>query len=246
MTQKLPIFPLNTVLFPGAQIQLHIFEERYRLMIGRCLEQNGPFGVALIRSGSEVSPDDPWVRRQLELADAANELELGALKRELGGETVPYPVGATAQINVAESVRLSDGRYYLVAVGQRRFRIQYFVQRQPYLIASVAYLPEEISATVAEPADKLRQLYARYWAAISATTGYERPAEALPENVVDLTYWMANRLQVDSPQKQRWLEADVTTRLREISAAIRAELTLLPNADPGEREGGGLGTGSWN
>ena len=146
MTQKLPIFPLNTVLFPGAPIQLHIFEERYRLMIGRCLEQSSPFGVALIRSGSEVSPDDPWVRRQLELADPANELELGALKRELGGETVPHSVGTTAQISVGESVRLSDGRYYLVASGQRRFRIQYFVQRQPYLIASVAYLPEESSA----------------------------------------------------------------------------------------------------
>src|SRR5262249_9792849 len=85
MTLKLPIFPLNTVLFPGASIQLHIFEERYRLMIGRCLEQSSPFGVALIRSGSEVSPDDPWVRRQLELGEATDELELGALKRELGG-----------------------------------------------------------------------------------------------------------------------------------------------------------------
>src|SRR5215213_11222813 len=84
MTQKLPIFPLNMVLFPSAPIQLHIFEERYRQMIGRCLEQNTSFGVALIHSGSEVSPDDPWVRRRLELADAA-ELDLGALKRELGG-----------------------------------------------------------------------------------------------------------------------------------------------------------------
>jgi len=238
MTQKLPIFPLNMVLFPGAPIQLHIFEERYRQMIGRCLEQNTPFGVALIRSGSEVSPDDPWVRRQLELADAA-ELDLGALKRELGGETVPHPVGTTAQISVGESVRLSDGRYYVVAAGQRRFRIQYFVQRQPYLIASVAYLPEESSAVAADPAQQLRQLYARYWAALSAATGDEALDEALPEQVIDLTYWMANRLQVSMALKQRWLEADITTRLREISAAIRAELALLPIAEPGEREGGG-------
>jgi Lon protease-like protein len=238
MTQKLPIFPLNMVLFPGAPIQLHIFEERYRQMIGRCLEQNSQFGVALIRSCSEVSPDDPWVRRQLELADAA-ELDLGALKRELGGETVPYPVGTTAQISGGESVRLSDGRFYLVATGQRRFRIQYFVQRQPYLVASVAYLPEESSAVVAEPAQQLRQLYARYWAAISAVTGSEVPVETLPEQVIDLTYWMANRLQVGTAQKQRWLEADIATRLREISAAIRAELALLPGTESGER-------GSWN
>jgi uncharacterized protein len=239
MTQKLPIFPLSMVLFPGAPIQLHIFEERYRLMIGRCLEQSSPFGVALIRSGSEVSPDDPWVRRQLELADVTDELELGALKRELGGETVPHSVGTTAQISVGESVRLSDGRYYLVATGQRRFRIQYFVQHQPYLIASVAYLPEESAEAVVEPAEQLRQLYARYWAAISAAIGYKAPAETLPKQVVDLTYWMANRLQVGNLQKQRWLEADITTRLREISAAIRAELALLPSAEPGEREGGG-------
>jgi Lon protease-like protein len=244
MTQKLPIFPLNSVLFPGAPIQLHIFEERYRLMIGRCLEQGSPFGVALIRSGSEVSPDDPWVRRQLELAN--DDLDLGALKRELGGETVPHPVGTTAHISVGESVRLSDGRYYLVAAGQRRFRIQYFVQRQPYLIASVAYLPEESSTAVAEPAVALRRLYARYWAAVGAATGYEAPAETLPENVIELTYWLAGRLQVDNAQKQRWLEADVATRLREISAAIRAELTLLPNAEPGDREGRGSGTSSLN
>src|SRR4030095_9159777 len=114
------------------------------------LEKNSPFGVAWSASASEVSPDDPWVRRQLELADAADELELGTLKRELGGETVPYPVGTTAQISLSESVRLSDGRYYLVAAGQRRFRIQYFVQRQPYLIASVAYLPEESENAGAE------------------------------------------------------------------------------------------------
>jgi len=246
MTQKLPIFPLNTVLFPGAPIQLHIFEERYRLMIDRCLEQSSPFGVALIRSGSQVGPDDPWVRRQLELVDTADELELGALKRELGGETVPHPVGTAAQINVGESVRLSDGRYYLVAAGQRRFRIQYFVQRQPYLIASVAYLPEVSSTAVTEPAEALRRLYTRYWAAVGAATGYDPPAETLPEGVIDLTYWLANRLQVENGQKQRWLEADVATRLREISAAIRAELTLLPNAESGEREGGGSGTGSWN
>jgi uncharacterized protein len=194
--------------------------------------------VALIRSGSEISPDDPWVRRQLELADLGGEQEIGALKRELGGETVPHSVGTTAQISIGESVRLSDGRYYLVASGQRRFRIQYFVQRQPYLIASVAYLAEESAHAAVESAQQLRQIYARYWAAISAATGYDAPDETLPEHVIDLTYWMSNRLQVSNLQKQRWLEADITTRLREISAAIRAELALLPSIEPGEREGG--------
>jgi hypothetical protein len=57
---------------------------------------------------------------------------------------------------------------------------------------------------------------------------------------------MAHRLNVDNAQKQHWLEADVSTRLREMSAALRAELALLPNGDAGERERGGPGSGSWN
>jgi len=49
----LPLFPLNTVLFPGMVLPLHIFEERYKLMIGRCVEDNRPFGVVLIARGEK-------------------------------------------------------------------------------------------------------------------------------------------------------------------------------------------------
>jgi Lon protease-like protein len=228
MIQKLPIFPLNTVLFPGAPLQLHIFEERYRLMIGRCIQQNSPFGVVLIRMGSEINPDDPRVPRQL------------------GGEAVPYAVGTTAQINTGESVRLEDGRYYLIALGQRRFRIQYLAQRQPYLIASVAYLAEQSTPDTAKFANQVRGLYMRYWEVMSALAGVEKPPDELPENVADLSYWMAHRLQVDNYQKQRWLEADVTNRLRAISAAFRTELAMFPNSEPGERERGSSRPGFWN
>ncbi len=57
---EIPLFPLNLVLFPGMPLPLHIFEERYKTMIGDCLRNNTPFGVSLIRSGEEVgSPADP-------------------------------------------------------------------------------------------------------------------------------------------------------------------------------------------
>jgi uncharacterized protein len=240
MTQKLPLFPLNTVLFPGTPIQLHIFEERYRVMIGRCLEQRSPFGVVLLRSGGDISPDDPWVREKIEQA-GGGDAELNALRRQLG-EPVPHAVGTTAQINTAESARLPDGRYYLVAQGQRRFRVQYIVQRQPYLIASVAYLAEEYSPDSAEMAKGLRILYSRYWAALSAALDEQAPSDALPDSAIELTYWMANRLQVGNELKQRWLEADINTRLREMSAAIRTELNMLP----GERESGVGESGPWN
>ena len=57
---EIPLFPLNLVLFPGMPLPLHIFEERYKAMIGDCMRYNTPFGVSLIRSGQEVgSPADP-------------------------------------------------------------------------------------------------------------------------------------------------------------------------------------------
>ena len=54
MDRLLALFPLQTVLFPGAMLPLHIFEERYKQMISRCIELKQPFGVVLIREGQEV------------------------------------------------------------------------------------------------------------------------------------------------------------------------------------------------
>lgn len=51
---SLPLFPLNTVLFPGCILDLQIFEARYLDMIGRCMKQGGGFGVVCILDGSEV------------------------------------------------------------------------------------------------------------------------------------------------------------------------------------------------
>lgn len=42
---RIPLFPLDTVLFPGAALPLHIFEDRYREMVGECLAQKKAFGV---------------------------------------------------------------------------------------------------------------------------------------------------------------------------------------------------------
>jgi Lon protease-like protein len=217
MIHKLPLFPLNTVLFPGAPLPLHIFEERYRLMIGRCIEQQAPFGVVLIRERGRADTDP----------------------------TVSFhEIGTSAQIG--EGVRLEDGRYYLVATGVRRFRVQYLTQRMPYLIASVAYLSEETSPDAVGLASELRALYTRYWAAMQASTGYHAEIETPPDDVVDFTYWLAHRFQTEVLQKQRWLEADVATRLREMGAAMRAEIALLPSEGDAPNEGDWIGPGSWN
>lgn len=58
---EIPLFPLNLVLFPGMRLPLHIFEERYKTMIGDCIEREAPFGVVLIREGPEVGgPAEPF------------------------------------------------------------------------------------------------------------------------------------------------------------------------------------------
>ena len=53
-TSELRLFPLSVGLFPGMSFPLRIFEERYKLMIGECLEADEPFGVVLIEEGPEV------------------------------------------------------------------------------------------------------------------------------------------------------------------------------------------------
>ena len=51
---ELPLFPLQTVLFPGGRLPLRIFEQRYLEMAKACLRDGTPFGVCLIREGREV------------------------------------------------------------------------------------------------------------------------------------------------------------------------------------------------
>lgn len=53
---KVPLFPLSTVLYPGGPLPLRIFEPRYLDMISDCLRNDTPFGVLLIKSGSETGP----------------------------------------------------------------------------------------------------------------------------------------------------------------------------------------------
>jgi hypothetical protein len=51
---QVPLFPLRTVLYPGGPLPLRIFEPRYLDMVSECLKSDQPFGVLLIREGSET------------------------------------------------------------------------------------------------------------------------------------------------------------------------------------------------
>src|SRR5438477_12207762 len=56
---EIPLFPLpNLVLFPNIIVPLHIFEERYKLMINGCIDRDEVFGLVLLRSGAEQESED--------------------------------------------------------------------------------------------------------------------------------------------------------------------------------------------
>jgi Lon protease-like protein len=60
---EIPLFPLpNLVLFPQVAVPLHIFEERYKLMISRCIDQSDVFGLVLLREGAEQESEDTIYR----------------------------------------------------------------------------------------------------------------------------------------------------------------------------------------
>ena len=57
---EIPLFPLHTVLYPGGPLPLRIFEQRYLDMVSRCVKDDRPFGVLLIRHGHETGPADTY------------------------------------------------------------------------------------------------------------------------------------------------------------------------------------------
>ena len=135
MTVDLPLFPLRSVLCPGVALPLHIFEDRYRLMIGRCLERGEPFGVVLVREGPEVGP--------------------------LNGRIAD--VGTTAIIRRAG--RYPDGRLDILTVGERRFRLESLDTRsEPYLVGRVTLLdePSGPDPVVQEQARRVGRRFLRY------------------------------------------------------------------------------------
>jgi uncharacterized protein len=83
----LPLFPLNTVLFPGGRLPLRIFEQRYMEMAKACLRDRAPFGVCLIQEGVEVgAPAVPVETGCLALIAQWDMPQLGMLHITASGE----------------------------------------------------------------------------------------------------------------------------------------------------------------
>jgi uncharacterized protein len=213
---ELPLFSLNTVLFPGMPINLHIFEERYKLMINTCIENRQPFGVVLIANGVEV--DGP-------LAE-------------------PHLVGCTARITQVQP--LSQGRMNIAAVGRERFQILSLNHNNPYLVGVVeSYpMPEDDPEIAYHLAARLRSWIDRYLKLLELAGQAQVDTSQLPHDPLALAYLAAMLVQQISPaQKQELLAAENTNGLlRQLVAIYRREVTVI-NATlspPGDNDYQGL------
>ncbi len=133
---ELPLFPLNNiVLFPGMQLPLHIFEERYKTMINHCIEQNTPFGILLIKEGQEVGdPAEPFKIGTTTRVTNSQTLQEGRLNISTTGERrfeliqildkVPYMTGLVRYLDessdpVPQSILLSTHQEFRTFLGHQ-------------------------------------------------------------------------------------------------------------------------------
>lgn len=201
---ELPLFPLNTVLFPGQPLSLHIFEERYKEMIGMCVEKRLPFGVVLLESGSEV------------------DLEYGIPAK-------PHMIGCTAHITQVRPLR--EGQMHLNVVGRERFQIFELLHDRAYLMGKVELYPMEIGdpQANADSGRLLRTLVERYLRVLTSAGNEQFDARHLPKDPVALAYLGSVLLQgIPTEQKQQLLAAEsIADLITELRATYRREVVLL-------------------
>ncbi len=197
---ELPLFPLNTVLFPGMPLPLHIFEDRYKQMIQYCLEEKQPFGVVLIRNGMEA----------------------------LGPLAQPHFIGCTARI--VEVEMLSEGQMNITSIGERRFRIISLNYDSPYLIGKVKYYPlvagdpDQLIRIAENLAPKVRQ----YMHILNEVEEIDLDPENLPGDPLVLAHLSAVLLQIPTDKKQELLtSASALDLLDNANQIYRREIAFL-------------------
>ncbi len=125
----LPLFPLDTVLFPGCLLDLQIFEARYLDMIGRCMKQGEGFGVVCILEGEQV------------------------------GKAPPVVASIGCEALIRDFVQQDNGLLGIRVEGVRRFELtQTEVQKDQLMLGHVHWLAEQPDSPLAEQDDDLLAL----------------------------------------------------------------------------------------
>jgi Lon protease-like protein len=174
---ELPLFPLNTVLFPGQMLPLHIFEDRYRLMIRRCLAEDLPFGVVLIRSG-----------------------------REVGDEAEPHEVGTVARIiksshqsdGTMDIVTVGQERFCI----HQLIHDQPYLRGEVKTLPMKEPVDPDALGTLA---DRVRDGVSYYIKLIAEAAGLQIQVDAMPDAPLQLGYLAGVAMQIDNLEKQELL-----------------------------------------
>jgi Lon protease-like protein len=215
VSDRLPVFPLSTVLFPGLVLPLHIFEERYRTLVRELVAKSEgtphEFGVVTLRHGTEVAPD---------LGEDSTAPAPAVVAADL------YDVGCTAELR--HVTELPDGRFDIMTVGRRRFTVLSVEQgAEPYLTAHVQWLPEDD-----EPNATAQLLAPRVLAAFRTYLELLRPnsevLEQVPDDPTVLSHLIAATAQLTVEERQMLLATpDTAGRLRTELRILTREAGLL-------------------
>jgi Lon protease-like protein len=202
MSDTLPMFPLNTVLFPGMSVPLRVFEDRYRALVHHLLRVEDPteriFGSVGIREGYEVG--------------------------EHGAQWL-FRVGCRVKMTEVEAH--ADGTFELVAVGLDRIELERLDTSGAYPVGHVTPLVEHEVAVPPAVAKAARTTYDAYCAAL-VEIDREPPASDLPRDPTYLSWALAALAPLSLAERQALLEAeDSTDRLRMVTNALRGEVRTI-------------------
>ena len=193
-----PVFPLNTVLFPSMPLPLHIFEERYRSMLRDVRRSDSRFCVSLIREGEEV-----------------------------GGDAEPYDVACLAEIVEQQTLPDGRSVLIAVGVERVKI-LTLDRSSQPYLTGSMELWPDESKETQSGILARARKLFVEYVEYILKLTGKEGETIPVPDEPDLLSYILATTLQLEPVERQRLLEIPGTeARLRAELEVLTDQVPLL-------------------
>ncbi|AZG12644.1 LON peptidase substrate-binding domain-containing protein [Cupriavidus pauculus] len=163
----LPLFPLNTVLFPDGRLPLRIFEQRYVDMVRQCMREDAPFGVCLLASGDEVARP--------------------------GVDAVPEEIGCLAQIVDCNMEQL--GVLLIETRGRQRFRVLSHATRDDGLIVAQAeVLPDDIIDCKLELLSECLDALRRIVASLHSEQPDKSKLPFAEPYLWDDPSWVANRL----------------------------------------------------
>lgn len=202
---ELPLFPLDLVLFPGMKMSLHIFEERYKEMIGRCLDDSHLFGVILLRAEQQLTNNPRRAKT--------------------------FRVGCSARILHVE--RLAEGKLNIEIEGVDRFRLIEQHEVESYRTGIVETLEDRpIVGAAVEITDDLREevqtLLKEFLTRQLALMGQRIVEFDLPKDPSVLSLITACILPVENGDKQSLLEMTETAeRLHSERDILRRAITRL-------------------